>query len=312
MSTSPREIVGVPHPIPYQGSKRWIGKSIVSCFPQGCLRLIEPFAGSAAVTLAAAYYDRVRRFWVNDINAPLMELWRAIVERPHELADRYEHLWNAQKGRERAFYDEVRADFNREHRPDCFLYLLARCVKAAIRYNARGDFNNSPDNRRKGAHPETMRRHILATAALLSGKTVLTSSDYREILEAAAPTDVIYMDPPYQGVCQNRDQRYFRGVGPEEFATALQDLNKHNIPFIVSYDGRTGDKIYGRPLPASLDLIHLEVDAGRSTQATLLGRATITYESLYLSPALMAAIGRLPPALNAKPQQASFAFSWHS
>jgi DNA adenine methylase len=304
-----REIMGVPHPIPYQGRKRWIGKAIVSSLPEGCVRLIEPFAGSAAVTLAAAYYGRAQRFWMNDINAPLMELWRAIAKRPDELADRYEFLWNSQKGRERTFYDEVRADFNRQHHPDAFLYLLARCVKAAIRYNTKGEFNNSPDNRRKGAHPQTMRRHILSAAALLGGRTDLTASDYREVLDAARSTDVIYMDPPYQGVCRNRDQRYVRGVTFGEFVAALKGLNARRVPFIVSYDGRTGDKAYGQPLPESLHLLRLELDAGRSTQATLLGRAKRTYECLYLSPALMAAIGQLPPALGAKPQQSTFAFS---
>jgi len=52
----------------------------------------------------------------------------------------------------------------------------------------------------------------------------------------------------------------------------LRDLLRRDIPFIVSYDGRTGNKRYGRPLPASLGLTHVEVLAGRSTQATLLGR----------------------------------------
>ena len=56
--------------------------------------------------------------------------------------------------------------------------------------------------------------------------------------------------------------------------------------FAVSYDGRTGDKTYGAPLPDSLGLTHLEIEAGRSTQSTLLGRDDITYESLYLSPEL--------------------------
>jgi DNA adenine methylase len=35
-----------------------------------------------------------------------------------------------------------------------------------------------------------------------------------------------------------------------------------------------------------LRLHHVELHAGRSSQATLLGRAEITIESLYLSPAL--------------------------
>jgi DNA adenine methylase len=95
------------------------------------------------------------------------------------------------------------------------------------------------------------------------------------------------MDPPYQGVCKNRDPRYVRLLGFESFVEALHELNRRYISYILSYDGRTGDKSYGRPMPESLELAHIEIDAGRSSQATLLGRDHNTYESVYLSPALI-------------------------
>jgi DNA adenine methylase len=44
----------VPHPISYQGSKRNVAPAILGCFPPRVGTLIEPFAGSAAFTLAAA------------------------------------------------------------------------------------------------------------------------------------------------------------------------------------------------------------------------------------------------------------------
>ena len=72
----------------------------------------------------------------------------------------------------------------------------------------------------------------------------------------------------------------------EEFVEALEVFNARDISYIVSYDGRTGEKVHGRPLPRDLRLRHIELDAGRSSQETLLGRTAVTYESLYLSPAL--------------------------
>jgi DNA adenine methylase len=70
-------------------------------------------------------------------------------------------------------------------------------------------------------------------------------------------------------------------------------LNEKGIAFIVSYDGRTGDKQYGAPLPASLGLKHHEVHVGRSTQSTLLGRDDETFESIYLSPVLLDRLGHI-------------------
>ena len=108
-----------------------------------------------------------------------------------------------------------------------------------------------------------MRQNIFQTSQLLQNRTQLHTLDYRAVLGQAQISDVIYMDPPYQGVCKNQDPRYVRGLAFDEFVETLQDLNGRNLSFIVSYDGRTGTKTYGNPLPESLDLRHIEIDAGR-------------------------------------------------
>ena len=282
----------VPQPIPYQGSKRQIAPTILQHFPGTVSRLVEPFAGSAALSIAVAARRRADRFWINDAHSPLIKLWREIIHRPDALAEKYALLWNDQLGREREYFDQVRDRFNDAYDPADLLYLVARCVKAAIRYNTNGQFNNTPDNRRKGARPAEMRRRILHASDLLRKRTRLTAWEYRKVLDQCTDEDLVYMDPPYQGVCGNRDQRYLPKVDHEEFCDELATLNTRNIMFAVSYDGRTGKKSYGDPLPESLNLTHLEIRAGRSTQATLLGRADVTFESLYLSPALTAAVKR--------------------
>ena len=52
----------------------------------------------------------------------------------------------------------------------------------------------------------------------------------------------------------------------------LETLNHKNVRYLVSYDGRLGNRSYGKPLPAKLNLTLVEIEAGRSSQATLLGR----------------------------------------
>ena len=286
--------MSVPHPIPYQGSKRSLAPEILKYFPIDLGRLIEPFAGAAAVTLAAAYWRKTDCFVLNDINEPLMELWRQILSEPQKLAEQYGSLWRQQAGREREYYDWVRDQFNCTHRPDYLLYLLARCVKASVRYNTLGEFNQSPDNRRRGARPETMAAHIQGASRLLADRTKILCGDYRTVLQQAVPGDLIYMDPPYQGVSGRRDVRYARPLSHSDFVAALHELNTRQLSYMVSYDGRTGAKRYGDPLPSSLNLTHIELAAGVSSQATLLGRRAKTYESLYLSPALARRIGLSP------------------
>ncbi len=277
----------IPHPIQYQGSKRNLAAGILRYFPKDIDCLIEPFAGSAAISVATAAQQLVKNFCLNDLNKPLSELLRLMVESPLEMACLYEEIWNSQHQIDSVeHYYSVRDEFNRTQSPHLFLYLLARCVKGAVRYNTNGLFNQSPDKRRFGTRPETMRENIFGFSALLKNKSKFTSNDYRDALQKATVNDLVYMDPPYQGVCKEKDSRYFSGINHQEFVAALEELNSRNISYLVSYDGRRGTKTFGEALPQTLQLKLVELEAGRSSQATLLGRDEITVESLYLSPAL--------------------------
>src|SRR5712691_10023463 len=109
--------VKLPQPFPYQGSKRNLASAILGYFPEGVATLVEPFAGSAAITLAAAAASHAERFVINDLNKPLIELWRAMICTPEKLARQYESLWRTQHTDRRRFYDEVRDEFNRTGKP---------------------------------------------------------------------------------------------------------------------------------------------------------------------------------------------------
>ncbi|MDE0607535.1 MAG: DNA adenine methylase [Acidimicrobiaceae bacterium] len=277
----------VSQPFQYQGSKRLIAPAIIQNLqmsPDSVL--VEPFAGSAAVSIRSAFERRARSFWINDANKPLTDLWRAIIEDPVGLAEQYSELWDAQKSDPKRFYSEVRDRFNERHQPADFLYLLARAVKGAVRYNSAGHFNQSPDNRRLGTHPQTLRKRFCLISQAFENRLRISSIDYHAMPAHFEPGQVWYMDPPYQGVSTARDSRYSCGVDRKEFERFLGLLVDRGIPFALSYDGQTGKKTYGPPLPAELGLKCVELDAGRSTTSTLLGRTERTTEALYLSPHL--------------------------
>jgi DNA adenine methylase len=279
--------INVPHPFPYQGSKRGIAKYILPYFPSDVRCLIEPFCGAGAVSIAAAANGLAKQFALNDLNKPLMDLWSEILERPSVLCDEYEKQWIEQQPDRKAYFFRVRNEFNKTHSAYQLLYLLARIVKGSVRYSSDGQFNQSADNRRSGMKPDTMRKNIFGVSALLSKKTTITAVDFRQIVKKARENDLIYMDPPYQGTSFTRDHRYFNGLSYEEFAEALFNMNELNLSYIISYDGITGEKAHGKLLPDNLHLKHLHIHAGRSSQATLLGNNHETIESLYLSPSLV-------------------------
>ena len=246
-------------------------------------RLVEPFAGSAAVTLAVAHAGLAHDFAISDGLQPLADLWSAIVKEPQRILTAYDALWHEQVGQQREYYLHVRKRFNDDRDPADFMFLMARCVKGAIRFNTDGDFNQSADHRRMGMRPVVLRKQICGAHSLLRGRTTVTCSDYADILNQVRSQDVVYMDPPYQGVSGSEDQRYYEQLDLNRFVSELESLNQRDIRYIVSFDGFLGNQEYGTPLPTHLNLKRLLVAAGRSTQATLSGRSDKTVESLYVS-----------------------------
>jgi len=287
-----------PHIVQYQGSKRILAPQIMQFMPRSFNRLLEPFSGMAAISVAVAQEKRAVQYYINDLNAPLANLLKTAIEEPHALIREYSALWSKQfdYGNEHTqhFYD-VRTQFNAGHEsPENMLYLLARCVKGAVRYGKDGKFNQSPDKRRHGTNPKNIEKNVLAVSSLLKGKSTLFALDYREVFEMARPGDLVYLDPPYQGVTNVRDSRYFSGVSFAEFASALELLNRKNVDFLISYDGECGGKEYGEELPQGLECQKVLLNAGTSTQATLLGRTATTFEALYISRNLQSYVEYIP------------------
>lgn len=281
----------VLHPIPYQGSKRRLAEAILSHVPAGrYIRLVEPFAGSAAVTLAAASQKKFRAYVIGDTLEPLARLWQLIVDDPTPVAEQYETFWRREREKPIYAYYEIRSEFNADRNPAKLLYLLARCVKNAVRFNPAGEFNQSPDKRRKGTHPQTMKASLFAAHTILAGNCRAVYGDFLPLFLNAQEGDFFYLDPPYQGTSEGRDQRYIAGVGRDQTIAALTILNEKRIPFILSYDGFCGARNYGDPLPETIAR-RILLDVGRSSQATLNGRDDVTIESLYVSHAI-------PPSRN--------------
>lgn len=270
----------LPHPIPYQGSKRRLADRILAVAGERRFaRLFEPFAGSAALTIAAAARGVARDYVIGDSLAPLVWIWEDTLAAPDALADRYAQLW------ERGDFAAVRAEFNAAPDAARLLYLLARCVKNAPRFGPAG-FNQAPDRRRRGMRPDTMRRQLAGVARLLGDRARTFAGDAERCLAAAGPDDLVYLDPPWQGTTEGADPRYHQGFARARLEALLGDLNRRRVPWLLSYDGRSGERVYGEPLPPALWGAHLELPAGRSSQATLSGRAVQTIESLYVAPAI--------------------------
>ena len=245
----------------------------------------------ASVSIAVALEGRAKNFLINDINTSLVGILKETVENPEHLATEYKKIWTEQFSygdKHTQHFYAVREQFNSGMKtPANFLYLLARCVKGSVRYGRNGNFNQSPDKRRHGTNPQKLEKNLHLISALLKDKTKFLSADYHVVFDIIRPGDLVYLDPPYQGVTDTRDRRYCSGLGFEEFVSALKTLNDKGVDYLVSYDGTCGGKKYGRDLPESLGCKKFLLNAGSSAQSILLGKHDITFESLYVSRSLL-------------------------
>jgi DNA adenine methylase len=256
----------------------------------------------AAISVAVAQEYKAEKYIVNDINEPTLQILQMAVEKPDTLIKQYTATWNEQfdfsDGHVQHFY-YIREKFNNGERNAVnMLYLLARCVKGAVRYGKNGNFNQSPDKRRHGTNPKNMAENVYSISYLLKNKVAFSALDYRDVLAQAQPGDLVYMDPPYQGVSNTRDKRYFSGVDFQEFSDALSVLNKKGVDYLVSYDGECGGKAYGEELSSELRCVKIMLNAGLSTQATLLGKKHVTFEALYISESLNEKNKRTPTQIS--------------
>ncbi|MDQ6745434.1 MAG: DNA adenine methylase [Actinomycetota bacterium] len=152
-----------------------------------------------------------------------------------------------------------------------------------MKFNKAGEFNQSADHRRTGMRPTKMRQEIYGAAKLLSERATSRCADFADALSAATRNDIVYMDPPWEGTSTGVDKRYRDWLSRERLVETLEDLHSRGVPYLLSYDGRHGDKTYGEWLPDRIGAVRLELNAGRSSQATLSGRDVTTFESLYVS-----------------------------
>ncbi|MBQ8692198.1 MAG: DNA adenine methylase, partial [Synergistaceae bacterium] len=131
-----------PHIVQYQGSKRKLAPQILAHMPKNFNRLVEPFSGVAAISVAAAMEQRANTYIINDLNEPLINMLREAIENPLKLVNEYGQLWREQfsygENHAKHFY-VVRDRFNDGCKtPAATLYLISRCVKGAVRYAENG------------------------------------------------------------------------------------------------------------------------------------------------------------------------------
>lgn len=278
----------IPSLIKWTGSKRSQASAIAS-FAPNFDRYIEPFLGSGAMLYLAAHPGAI----ANDIYTPLIQLWQLIQSDPDRLIEAYSATWgelNAEldevdlstmtrgNGIPTIFYS-VRDRFNTSPNPVDLNFLMRTCVNGIVRFNDKGEFNNSFHLSRRGMQPNRFAKAVEAWTPKLAGIN-FENRDYREVLEQARCGDFVYLDPPYAGTAQ----RYSRLLRPSELFCELEGLNSKGVKWALSYDGKRGTLDLTHDVPRDLFKRRKYLSSGNSAVNKVLnGPIENVEEALYLN-----------------------------
>lgn len=268
--------------IKWSGSKRSQAEEILQYFPKEIDTYYEPFCGGCSMLKRLLSSDiKVNHYMCSDLNSDLISLWNEIKNNPRKVSDHYTQLWlelnkDDDKDRKREFFNTIRERLNREHNPLDFMFIMRTTTNGMPRYNSVGEFNNSFHVTRDGILPVKLDEIIFMWSSILNEKDVqFRCCSYEEILPRK--NDFVYLDPPYA----NTKGMYYGGI---DLPTLFGWLRNCKAPYIMSFDGISGEVDNTHTVPEDVYTKHLYIKSGNSSFKRTIGKSndSMVYESLYI------------------------------
>lgn len=225
--------MGVQPFLKWAGGKRRLAGRIQACLPPG-QRLVEPFVGSAAVFL----HTGCEHAWLTDVNPDLIGLYQALQSDGERFVEAARALFTPEHNQADRYYAH-RAYFNATQdsweRALLFLYLNRHGYNGLARYNAAGAFNVPFGRYTRPYFPEVELRGFIVAA----GRAIFAVADFRTVMAACQPGDVVYCDPPYVPLSATAHFTAYAGGGfgatdQRDLADAARQLAARGIPVLIS------------------------------------------------------------------------------
>lgn len=261
--------------IKWSGSKRHVANDLSRLISEGNT-YFEPFVGGGAMLP----FRNIKNGIANDIIPELVDLWNAIKNEPEQTSFEYQTRWEKLQKEGHQVYYEIRDNFNETKNCFDFLFLTRTCVNGLIRYNEKGEFNNSFHLTRPGINPKTLKEIILKWNYYLKD-VEFHNLDYTEILANVKKGDFVFLDPPYGGT---KDRYTKIDFNLEKFYHELEQLNKIGAKWVLTFDGNAGSREYDYELPKEIYKHKVFIKTGNSPFTKMM-KTTIdaVYESVYLN-----------------------------
>jgi DNA adenine methylase len=266
-------------PLTYYGGKQKLAAQIAAMMPPH-VTYLEPFCGGAAVLFAKPPAERET---INDLDESVMRFWRALRERPDELAAAVAMTPYGRTEWQASHDDDVDDDVEAARR------LLVNVDQSFSRSRGGWSPPSLLRDRRGRWQPASwanLPAKILAAAGRLSGVCLECGDALGMIPRWDLPEGVIYVDPPYIGEhrINSRDHCYTHDAGPDLWPRLVEVLlSIENAAVILS--GYPCEEI--EPLTEA-DWRPVRLRANRNVQVRAGGKLSAVPETVWLSPSVPA------------------------
>lgn len=221
-------------PLRWAGSKRRSLSALLSFFPDSPSRVIEPFCGSACLSMSSGAEFCI----LGDLNPHLVHFYEILKTSPEKLYTQYAGI-----PKNPETYYRVRAEFNTTRksvkRAAQFLYLNRNSFNGIYRVNSKGDFNVPWGGQKSG---ENLKIEHLLEASVFLERCQIFCDDFQNVVERNLIRDsIVYLDPPYA----QDEKRVFREYHANAFSTRdwtrlvslLKVIEEAGAYFVLSYAG---------------------------------------------------------------------------
>ncbi|MGE5606990.1 MAG: Dam family site-specific DNA-(adenine-N6)-methyltransferase [Bacteroidota bacterium] len=217
----------------WAGGKYRLVERIKAKLPQG-VRLLEPFAGSCALSLNTDYQS----YWLNDINADLINLYQVLQSEGTAFIKFCGKYFTRENNTSEKYY-EIRRQFNQETdifiKSALFIYLNRHGYNGLSRYNAGGEFNVPFGKYAKPYFPEQEMIHFHTKFK----NAKFTCIDFETMISEARHGDLVYCDPPYEPLNETSNFTSYSAGGfgraeQERLARVAARTAERGIPVLIS------------------------------------------------------------------------------
>lgn len=211
----------------WTGNKHNLLSYILPHIPAG-KRLIEPFAGSCAVSLATDFPS----YLLADNNYRLIELYRVLLLHHEYFISEVSKLFTGKYNNRTSYYDlveEYNCTKDSIRAAEIFVYLNRHSLKGRYRCSNDGKFKVPFGNYHTPYFPAAEMRQFVGFFGSRDVKFVKTSFIYLFLFEAIGKGDVIYADPPS---ITAPDQPPIVGYGGEIYTEITQQNLIHDCMYL--------------------------------------------------------------------------------